>query len=210
MSISPVPSHSRNVAVDAYIAATIAVGTGLIFRSLWLWRSDHPWLYTRFLTAALLTSAMKVSLPGIKGTISVGYIFVLFSITRFSLSETTILAVAACLAQCLWRPKQKVKIIEISFTAATVAVAVWLSYVLYHGFSGTKPSEVVSILLLFLSTAVYFFLSTVLIAAAIGLTTRRSISLVCKEAYLWSLPYYLLGASILVVVAARSGLLPSR
>jgi len=28
--------------------------------------------------------AMKVSLPGIKGTISVGYIFVLFSITRFS------------------------------------------------------------------------------------------------------------------------------
>src|SRR6266481_3478270 len=202
MPHNAVPSQRRISAVDGYIASTIVLGTGLICRSLWLWRSDHPWLYIGFLTAALLTSAMKVSLPGIKGTISLGYIFVLFSITRFSLSETTILAVAACLAQCLWRPKQQVRIIEISFTIATVAVAVWLSYVFYHGFSGTKPSEVVSILLLFLSTAVYFFLSTVLIAAAIGLTTRRSISLVWKEAYLWSLPYYLLGASILVVVAA--------
>src|SRR5260370_11741360 len=199
---NPVPFHRRISAVDVYIASTIVLGIGLIFRSLWLWRSDHPWLYMGFLAAALLTSAMKVSLPGIKGTISVGYIFVLFSITRFSLPETTVLAVAACLAQCLWKPKQRVKIIEISFTAATLAGAVYLSYELYHGFGGAKPSEVLSILLLFLSTAVYFFLSTVWIAAAIGLTTHRSVSLVWNEAYLWSLPYYLLGASILVVVAA--------
>jgi len=202
MPDNSVPFHRTISPVDGYIASTIAPGTALIFKSLWLWRSDQPWFYIGFLVAAVLTSAMKVSLPGIKGTISVGYIFVLFSITRFSLSETTVLAVAACLAQCLWRPKQQVKIVEISFTVATVAVAVWLSYGVYHGFGGTKPGEVVSILLLFLSTAVYFFLSTVLIAAAIGLTTRRSISLVWKEAYLWSLPYYLLGASILVVVAA--------
>ena len=111
--------------VDGYIASILVLGTGLIFRSLWLWRSDQPWFYVGFLTAALLTSAMKVSLPGIKGTISVGYIFVLFSITHFGLSETTILAVTACLAQCLWRPKQQVKMIEISFTVATIAVAVW-------------------------------------------------------------------------------------
>jgi len=202
MPDSTLPSHRRNFTINAYFVSTIAVGTGLIFRSLWLWRSDHPWLYVAFLTAALLTSAMKVSLPGIKGTISVGYIFVLFSLTRFSLPETTVLAVTACLAQCLWKPKQKVKIIEISFTVATIAGAVYLSYEVYHGFGGAKPSEVVSILLLFLATAVYFFLSTVWIAAAIGLTTHRGISLVWKEAYLWSLPYYLLGASILVVVEA--------
>ena len=122
MPDNSVPFH-RIPTVDGYIASTIALGTGLIFRSLWLWRSDQPWFYTGFLMAAVLTSAMKVSLPGIKGTISVGYIFVLFSITRFSLSETTVLAVAACLAQCLWRPKQQVKIVEISFTVATVAVA---------------------------------------------------------------------------------------
>src|SRR5260370_42534907 len=120
MSQNPVPSQRRMSAVDCYIASTIVLGTGLIFRSLWLWRSDHPWFYIGFLTAALLTSAMKASLPGIKGTISVGYIFVLFSITRFSLAETTVLAVFACLAQCLWKPKQRVKIVETSFTAATI------------------------------------------------------------------------------------------
>src|SRR5882762_8378492 len=202
MPDNSVPFHRTISTVDGYIASTIALGTALIFRSLWLWRSEQLRFYIGFLMAAVLTSAMKVSLPGIKGTISVGYIFVLFSITRFSLSETTILAVAACLAQCLWRPKQRVKIVETSFTAATIAGAVYLSYQIYHGFGATKPNEVVSILLLFLSTAVYFFLSTVWIAAAIGLTTRRGISLVWKEAYLWSLPYYLLGASILVAVEA--------
>src|SRR5260370_39815185 len=103
MSQNPVPSQRRMSAVDCYIASTVVMGTGLIFRSLWLWRSDHPWLYMGFLIAALLTSAMKVSLPGIKGTISVGYMFVLFSITRFGLSEPTVLAVAAYLAQCLCR-----------------------------------------------------------------------------------------------------------
>src|SRR6266478_3414428 len=122
MSDNSVPFHRRISAVDGYIASTIVLGTVLLFRSLWLWRSDHPWLYMGFVTAALLTSAMKVSLPGIKGTISVGYIFVLFSVTRFSLPETTILAVAACLAQCLWKPRQRVKIVETSFTAATIAV----------------------------------------------------------------------------------------
>src|SRR5260370_38048166 len=52
----------------------------------------------------------------------------------------------------------------------TVAGAVYLRYELYHGSSGTKASEAVALLLLFLSTAVYCFVSTGSIAAAICLT----------------------------------------
>src|SRR5260370_12338203 len=90
----------------AYIAFVVLLGSCLIFRSFYLWTSDHPWLYLGFAATTLLTSAMKVSLPGIKGTISVAYIFVLLSITRFSTTQTIVLAVSACLTQCLWSPKK--------------------------------------------------------------------------------------------------------
>jgi signal transduction histidine kinase len=192
--------HWKLSKVHAYIASIVALGCILILRSMWVWKCANPWLYAGFVSAAVLTSAMKVSLPGIKGTISVAYIFVLLSITRFSMSETIFLAIAACLAQCLWKPKQRLKIMETSFTVSSVAIAVYFSYFLYHVVAGARPTPAVSILLLFVSTAVYFLLSTLSIAAAIGLTTSVSIRQVWQEGYLWSLPYYLLGASIIALV----------
>ena len=113
---------------DAYIASIVLLGSSLIVRSIYLWTSDNPWLYLGFAAATLLTSVMKVSLPGIKGTISVAYVFVLLSITRFSMSETIVLAVAACLTQCLWRPKKRVAIVETSFSVASVAGVVYRPY----------------------------------------------------------------------------------
>lgn len=193
-------THWQLSRVNVFIASVVALGSILILRSIWLWTCGNPWLYAGFVSAAVLTSAMKVSLPGIKGTISVAYIFVLLSITRFSMSETIFLAVAACLTQCLWKPKQRVKIMETSFTVSSVAIAVYFSYFLYHIVAGAKPTQATSILMLLLSTTVYFLLSTLSIAAAIGLTTGSSIREVWKEGYLWSLPYYLLGASIIALV----------
>jgi signal transduction histidine kinase len=185
---------------DAFVAAIIILGTGLLFRSAYVWRCDKPWIYIGFMLATLLTSGLKVSLPRIKGTISVAYIFVLLSITRFSMPETMVLAIAACMTQCLWRPKKRVKIVEMAFSAASVAGAVYFSYFLYHAFGGSKPTQTASILLLFLTTAVYFLLSTLSIATAIALTGSSRIIDVWKKGYLWSFPYYLLGASIIALV----------
>src|SRR5437899_1858125 len=193
---------------DAYVASIIALGTGLVFRSVYLWKCDYPWLYLGFVLATLFTSALKVSLPGIKGTISVAYIFVLLSITRFSMPETIVLALAACVTQCLWRPKKQVKIVETAFSAASVAGAAYFSYFLYYALGGAKPTQTASILLLFSTTTVYFLLSTFSIAGAIGLTASLPVFEVWIEGYLWSLRYSLLGASVIALVeifAAHAG-----
>src|SRR5579864_6885332 len=100
---------------DAYVTSIIILGASLLVRSIYFWTCDHPWIYLGFVSATMLTSVLKVSLPRIKGTLSVAYIFVLLSITRFSMPETIVLAVAACVTQCLWRPKKRVKIVEIAF-----------------------------------------------------------------------------------------------
>ncbi len=185
---------------NLYITAIIALGAGLVLRSLYLWQSDQPWFYLGFVLVTLFTSVLKVSLPGITGTISLAYIFVLLSITRFSMSETILLAVASCVAQCLWRPRKRVKIVEVAFSAASMAGTVYLSYWVYYAFGDVKLNQTRLILLLFLATTVYFLLSTYSIATAIGLTAGSRIVAVWKEGYLWSFPYYLVGASVIALV----------
>ena len=86
--------------VDSYVALVVVTGSFVIARSLWFWKSDHPWLYVGFLVMAVLSSALKVPLPGIKGTMSVGFIFVLLSLIQFSQSETMLLTLGASLVQC--------------------------------------------------------------------------------------------------------------
>ena len=206
--MSPPASHPSSEAThaakgwaNAYISLVIALGCTAAFHSLFPWYSEHPRLYAILLSCALVTSSLKVSLPGLSGTISVGYIFVLLSITCLSLPETTLLAIGSCLLQCLWKPKRKVRIVEVVFTAASVATATYLSYGLYHAFTSSRTNQALSILSLLAATTVYFALSTFSIAGVIVLTERRGgVVQVWKSGYVWSLPYYLLGASVIGLV----------
>jgi len=195
--------------VDSYVALVVVTGSFVIARSLWFWKSDHPWLYVGFLVMAVLSSALKVPLPGIKGTMSVGFIFVLLSLIQFSQSETMLLTLGASLVQCFWRPKQAVRRVEVLFTISSIATALAIAQMIYFLPASTGMTLGVPALKLMLAAAVYFLLNTISIAIAIGLTSGKSIGQVWKECYLWSLPYYLLGASIIAAVqyfASRIGL----
>ena len=195
--------------VDSYVALVVVTGSFVIARSLWFWKSDHPWLYVGFLVMAVLSSALKVPLPGIKGTMSVGFIFVLLSLIQFSQSETMLLTLGASLVQCFWRPKQAVRRVEVLFTISSIATALAIAQMIYFLPASTGMTLGVPALKLMLAAAVYFLLNTISIAIAIGLTSGKSIGQVWKECYLWSLPYYLLGASIIAAVqyfAPRIGL----
>lgn len=184
-----------------YIAGIIALGAATTVRSLYPWTSERPYLYITLLACALLTSSLKVSLPGLSGTISVAYIFVLLSITCLSLPETVLLAIGSCVVQCVWRPKRKIRPVEVFFTAASVANAAYLSYALYHALAKLGTSQAFSVLTLLASTTTYFCLNTFSIAGVIALTERYKNPLrIWRDGYLWSLPYYLLGASVIGLV----------
>jgi len=121
--------------------------------------------------------------------------------TCLSLPETVLLAISSCLVQCLWRPKRTIRPVEVLFTAASVANAAYVSYCLYHAFGTLRTSQALSILTLLASTTVYFCLNTFSIAGVIALTERRhNVIRIWRDGYLWSLPYYLLGASIIGLV----------
>jgi len=194
---TPVDSKSRPAKADIYIALVIYLGGLLFARSVSVWPLIHSWLYLGLLAPALLASVTKVTLPGVKGTLSVAYVFVLLSIAHFTLSEAMILAVTVCLAQCIWKPKKDPKSIETVFTLASIASATYVGFFIYHQSIAFAPTDSLRILAWFGATSAYFLVNTVFIAGAIGLTGNTPIGQLWSKFYSWSFPYYLLGASVI-------------
>src|SRR5215470_14970198 len=98
-----------------YITVTAGVGVAIFVMALLHWHSDDLLRFACYLFIAALASTMKVSLPGIEGTMSVHFLFVLLGILELSLPETLIIGCAAALLQSLWKPKRQPEFPKVVF-----------------------------------------------------------------------------------------------
>jgi diguanylate cyclase (GGDEF)-like protein/putative nucleotidyltransferase with HDIG domain len=151
-----------------------------------------------YMGIAILASRLKVSLPGITGTLSVNFLFVLIGVLELSLTETLILAGVSMLAQCLY--PERPQAIQVTFNVCACEVSTALAYVVYHHpmanlLVGNRP------VLLGVAATVYFIANAGSIAAVISLTERRPLTRILMDCYLWSFPYYLVGAGIAGMIA---------
>ena len=151
-----------------------------------------------YLGIAVLASRLKVNLPGITGTLSVNFLFILIGVLELSFSETLILGAVSMLAQCLY--PERPKAIQVTFNVCAGSVSTALAYAVYHQplanqLVGNRP------VLLGLAATVYFIANAGSIAAVISLTERRPLTRILVDCYFWSFPYYLVGAGIAGVVA---------
>src|SRR5262245_59393432 len=80
-------------------------------------------MYMSFFVLALLTSTFKVRLPGITGTISVNFLFVLIATAVFTLAETVLMASFACVVQCLWKTKRRPQMIQVLFNVSVLSIS---------------------------------------------------------------------------------------
>src|SRR5258706_10925571 len=187
-----------------FIGLTIAIGS-LFLADILTLDSDFTNLgnYSICFVLALLTSTLKVRLPGLTGTISVNFLFILISIAIFSFSETVLLAALACVVQCLWKTKRRPKAIQVLFNVAVLSISSGLTYRLAHVPVHDDRSLTV---LLGLATCVYFTVNTLLISGVLSLIEKKTLVVVWRQCYLWSFPYYAVGALIagLVVISTRS------
>jgi hypothetical protein len=70
-----------------YIGTSVALGYALLAGTL-VFFSQFPDVarYLACLSLACIASTMKVRLPGLHGTISVNFVFILMALTQFSLA----------------------------------------------------------------------------------------------------------------------------
>ena len=150
------------------------------------------WLY--FLITAL-TSGLKVRLPMVTATLSVNFLFILVGIVQFSLPEAMTLAVVGTIIQCLWRPMLRPKMIQIAFSASSIALAVMAAHRVYH----SPLSDVLknhNPIPIEVACCAYFMVNTVLVAGVIALTERKAIYRTWFDNYFWVLPYHLVAGSL--------------
>jgi diguanylate cyclase (GGDEF)-like protein/putative nucleotidyltransferase with HDIG domain len=153
---------------------------------------DFPRLIA-YALAALLAGGLKVTLPGITGTMSVSYVFILIGITDLSLGEAVLIASLSSMLQSLWHTKKRPKLIHLLFNAASISLAAAGSYAVYHSTNLFGSDQ--TLRLAFASCA-YFLLNTMSIAGVVAFTEGKNVGSIWKDCYFWSFPYYLIGASV--------------
>jgi intracellular septation protein A len=167
------------------------------------WDSAHPTRFLTYLAVALLVSGLKVPLPGIRGTMSVNFLFILIGILDLSFSETLAIGCAAAAMQCVWKTKSRPTFVKVGFNVAAMAIAVACSFLLYHS-AFLRTADVSPILVLGLAACALFVTNTVPVAIVIALLESRSPRDLWREGYFWSFPYYLVGAAVAGLLSATT------
>ena len=149
--------------------------------------------YICYLLIVLLASRFKVELPEVADTMSVNFLFVLIGVLELSFTETLTLGSVAVLLQSFDRERPRP--LRVTFNICASACAIALAYTAYR-WTPAHWSLDVRPLLLVLAASVYFLVTTGLTAAVLSMTEGRSLRRIWIECYLWSFPYYLVGAAI--------------
>src|SRR5580658_4390468 len=111
-----------------YIATIVFAGTIILNHGLWNW-TTHDWpRYISYCAIALLASGMKVTLPGISGTMSMNFLFVLIGISEFSLAETLTMGCMGMLVQSVFYVKNRLRAVQVAFNVASMACSIEASY----------------------------------------------------------------------------------
>ncbi len=202
MTTRPQSWREMSAAPRFFIAVVVLCGTTVLTHSVWQGRSENPLKFFCYLVIALAASRLKVNLPGITGTMSVNFLFLLLGVLELSLPETMALGCAAVVVQCLGRERPAP--IQLVFNVCSTALAVAVTFTLYRFFLSHSVESNPSVAL-FLAACVYFVANTLPVAAVISLTERRSLRKIWAECYFWSFPYYLVGAGVVGMMSWLHG-----
>ena len=115
-----------------YISGVLAAGFVCLTHTLAAMQCSDPFRYVCYLCVALLASVLKITLPGIPGTMSVSYVFVLLTMLEFSYAETMLLACLAITFQYAWNHKKRLKLVHFTFNLASMALAVAVGYSIFQ------------------------------------------------------------------------------
>jgi diguanylate cyclase (GGDEF)-like protein/putative nucleotidyltransferase with HDIG domain len=186
-----------------FIGVTAALGSWALVHALWHWQSADLTRFTCYLLVAVLASRLKIQLPGIDGTMSVNFLFILLSILELSLSETLVIGCTATMAQCLFGTHQKRVPIKIVFNVLSMmANAIAVSYYAYQALQ--KVASAGTLLLLVITALIFFVSNTVPVAIVISLTEGKPAHKVWAECHFWSFPFYMVGAAVVFAVGLMS------
>ena len=168
-------------AAKTYIALVLLSGAAVLMYAAATWPSGGMQQFVIYLALAGLASTLKVRIPGLQGTMSPNFLFLLLAMAACRFSEVVVIAMVAALVQSLWAAKRP-RLVQVVFSAATLMVSSAVAYKLAHlslgGNAGDSPVPFV-----LLAGSLYFPLNSAMVAMVIGLVEGQAFKQVMLRCY---------------------------
>jgi len=164
------------------------------------WQEHNLLPLLSLLAVTVLTSKLKVRLPGLTSTMSVNLPFLLLAVAKLTLLEVSLVAIAAGLAQCLGssgRPEP----VKVLFSVCNLVNAVAAAFVVFHH-AGVEGKLTTSALWTVAAAVTYFMANTIPVATVIAISENLMPSKVWSEFFLWTFPYYAMGTGVAAIVGS--------
>ena len=181
------------VRAQVFVGFVIAAGMVPLLQASIHQSSKNIAEFICYLGISILASRLRVTLPGITGTLSVNFLFILVGIAELGYSEALTLGAVAMLAQSLYPGRPTAMQLTFNVCAGTLSTA--LAYLVYHNPSCNALIESRP-LLLCLTASIYFIVNAGCIAVVISFSEGKPLQKILVDCYFWSFPYYLVGAGI--------------
>ena len=115
-----------------FIALAIVPGLTMLGLGISHWESTDAVRFTIYLLLALLASTLKVRLPGLTGTMSLNFLFILIGVSQLSISEMLTLGAIATVMQCVWKARVRPTIPQVLFNISSLTMAITSAHFIYH------------------------------------------------------------------------------
>jgi hypothetical protein len=174
-----------------YIALILGSGAAVLLSAAGSWSSASVPQFLTLLVFAAVSSTLKVRIPGVEGTMSPNFVFLLLAMITCSFSELMAIALAAALVQSVWAARRP-RLVQVMFSAAALvlsaAAARESSRLIFGPDAGHSPVAFVV-----LAGSLYFALDTAMVATVIGLADGKPLVRVGQICWQCVFPYFMGG-----------------
>jgi hypothetical protein len=185
----------------AYIHLVIAVGLAIAVCAATHWHSPNPIQFDVFLALFAGSALLKGRIPGIEGTYSPTFFFVLLGSHLLSFSQVIFAAALAGVVQCMFLVQRQPSQLQVFFNASNMIIATAAAFAIVdRDLPGLAAQPVISLLIL--ASSVYYVVNTGLVSVVVTLVQGKRIGDVWRHWCLGSLPFYLFGALVAGLVCS--------
>lgn len=199
-------TSNNEFSTTVFLHASTVLGIAALGLGLFPYVFTDVWKFVCHLSLAVLSACFRISLPTITGTLTINFLFILIGVAEFSLSEVLVIATAMTGLQCVLAQDRRPTTSKILFNVAVVALATTGTYLVYWDPRFAQAGIPVAVRQV-TAAFVLYVMTTFPISIAIALTERRSIVRTWRECSLWTGPYYLAGAAVVILLSATTRML---
>jgi hypothetical protein len=183
-----------------YISAVTALGTLVLGWALAMGNATVDPFFAACLILGAAVAAHKIELPGMDGTISGGFAFILLAIGRMGWEQTVVMAAVTALVQSLWRTRQTP--LQVAFNVANLIVCSWFAHMGAHALVADDSAIAAQ---LCVASLLLYFANTFLVSVVVCLVNHGSLARLWDNCRFWAFPYYLAGGLLSSAIIASSG-----